>query len=161
MEIENYSGYLIYEDGSVWVKKTKKYLKTNPSSNGYLRVGLTNKEGRKYHLVSRLVAQHYIPNPHNYPQVDHIDRDVLNNHLYNLRWVTRQMNNENRGMWNTNKSGHKYIHFSKSENKWIFARKGKYKKRKRFNSKIDALCYKYIFNLKIRASKVGLQQTHL
>ena len=162
MEIENYPGYLIYEDGSIWAKKTKGrkegWMKANPNHDGYLRLGLTNKDGFRKYFVHRLVAQTYIPNPHNYPEVDHIDRDVLNNHLYNLRWATRSMNCQNRGTPKTNKSGHKNISFDKSSNKWRFI-KGKYSRR--FDSKIDAICYKYIIFLKIRASKVGLPPNHL
>ena len=157
MEIENYPGYLIYEDGSIFKNKGRKqgWMKANPNHDGYLQLGLTNKDGYKKHYVARLVAQHYIPNPHNYPEVDHIDRDVLNNHLYNLRWATRSMNNQNKGMLNTNTSGHKYISFDKHRNKWKFEKiyYGKTYRKKRFNSKIDAICYKYIIFLKIRASR--------
>ena len=48
------------------------------------------------YLVSRLVAEHFIPNPHNLPEVDHIDTDLNNNCVWNLRWVTHieNMNNE-------------------------------------------------------------------
>jgi hypothetical protein len=154
MEIIDYEDYLIYPDGRVYSNKSKRWRKAHPNCDGYLQLGLSNKDGYKMFRVNRLVAIHYIPNPHNYPCVDHIDRDRLNNHLYNLRWVTCQENSSNLGMYKTNKSGHKNISFDKSRNRWAFE-KIYYGKtyRKTFKSKIDALCYKYIVFLKIRASR--------
>ena len=46
--------------------------------------------------VHRLVAELFVPNPHNLKQVDHRDRNRLNNAASNLRWVTAQQNAENR-----------------------------------------------------------------
>lgn len=54
---------------------------------------LTNKEHiRKYFLVHRLVAQAFIPNPNNLPQVNHIDGNKENNCITNLEWCTREDN---------------------------------------------------------------------
>jgi hypothetical protein len=110
MEIEGFENYLIYEDGRVYSKKRKKFLKNNPDkNNGYLRVGLW-KDGNKNHFsIHRLIALHYIENPNNYPEVDHIDRDTQNNSLDNLRWCDRSMNQQNKGLMVTNKTGIKYI----------------------------------------------------
>lgn len=52
--------------------------------NGYVRVGLRGKA--KY--IHRLVAEAFIPNPSNKPQVNHIDEDKENNTLSNLEWTT-------------------------------------------------------------------------
>lgn len=71
-------------------------VKHDIGKRGYHRVPLY-KNGKKYkYLVSRLVAEHFIPNPHNLPEVDHIDTDLNNNCVWNLRWVTHieNMNNE-------------------------------------------------------------------
>jgi hypothetical protein len=58
-------------------------------STGYLRVAL----GRgKYRYVHRLVAQGFLQNPENLPQVDHVDGNRQNNHVSNLRWVTAKQN---------------------------------------------------------------------
>jgi hypothetical protein len=103
MEIEGYANYLIYEDGSVYSKKTKKFRKLSVHVEGYLKINLCKDGKAKHFLVHRLVAKHYIPNPHNYEQVDHIDRDKSNNHLYNLRWVNQSMNQQNRDVRSDNK----------------------------------------------------------
>ena len=59
---------------------------------GYVDVKLNGKT-YKYH---RILAKHFIPNPDDLPEVDHADRDKINNSLDNLRWVTRSQNNSNR-----------------------------------------------------------------
>lgn len=72
----------------------KEHIMKNSTNGGeYYKVPLTNKEHiRKYYLVHRLVAQAFIPNPDNLPQVNHIDGQKLNNNLENLEWCTREYN---------------------------------------------------------------------
>ena len=48
---------------------------------------------RKMCTVHRLVAEAYIPNPDNLPQVDHIDNDKNHNYINNLQWITNRDNN--------------------------------------------------------------------
>jgi len=103
MEIQGYSNYLIYEDGRVYSKKTNKFLKTPVDSNGYKHFNLCENGSQDSANIHRLIAVHYIPNPHNYPCVDHIDRDRQNNHISNLRWVTQQMNCQNHTLRKDNK----------------------------------------------------------
>ena len=97
MEIKDYPNYLIYDDGRVYSKYLKgRFLKPRLNSHGYVQVALYNDNKRKGMLVSRLVALHYIDNPENKLEVDHIDRNRLNNNIENLRWVTHSDNNRNK-----------------------------------------------------------------
>lgn len=65
--------------------------------SGYKRVILIQDNKRKVIFVHRLVAELFIPNPYNKPQVDHLDRNSLNNCVSNLRWCTAKENCANRG----------------------------------------------------------------
>ena len=108
MEINGYPNYLIYEDGRVYNKKFKRFLTANKDTNGYYYNQLYNNNKCQNISVHRLIALHYIPNPNNYPEVDHIDRNRQNNNISNLRWVSKSMQNENRVLPPSN-TGEKYI----------------------------------------------------
>jgi hypothetical protein len=83
--------------------------------------------------------------------VDHIDGDTLNNDLCNLRWCDRSINCRNRRIFKNNKSGFKNISQRKDTGSWkVFYKK--YKIQKCFKTKTEALCYKYIIQLRIKAN---------
>lgn len=67
------------------------YLKMQPDKDGYLRVNLGKNNPK---IINRLVAQAFIPNPDNKPQVNHDDGNKLNNRVYNLYWTTYKENND-------------------------------------------------------------------
>lgn len=104
------NSYIVYDNGVVesldrYVNVKSKYDKLHKhfikgrvikhiiNNNGYHTVSLAKNGIQKRYLVSRLVAQAFIPNPNNYPEVDHIDENKDNNCVGNLRWCTRQFNN--------------------------------------------------------------------
>ena len=82
------SDYEITRDGQVINKHTGRPVKGQPNGKGYLRVCISGK----LQFIHRLVAQRYIPNPENKPQVNHIDGNKCNNSVENLEWVTNKEN---------------------------------------------------------------------
>jgi len=162
MEIQDYPNYLIYDDGRIWSKPRKnlrghrmkgRFLKPAKSHEGYHRVHLSRDRKSNNFLVSRLVAQHYIPNPENKAQVDHINRDVHDNRVSNLRWVTSRENCDNKGMMKTNKSGHRGICYDKNSGGWKYQyQKKPHKINKYFKTKQDAIHYKFFFLLKLKST---------
>jgi len=156
MEINGFENYLIYSDGRVYSKRKKIFLKPNVGTTGYYYVSLYKQDewrkSPKKYKIHRLIAIHYIDNPDNKPDIDHIDRNTLNNDISNLRWVTAKENAENKGMPSTNTSGHTYISYNITHQRWVFRKRinNKYKC-KTFISKTDALCYKFIYLLMLQA----------
>ena len=70
-------------------------IKPRKTKRGYLQVDLRVDNTKRAFAVHRLVAKAFIPNPDNKPEIDHIDGDPTNNHVWNLRWVTHAENMNN------------------------------------------------------------------
>lgn len=90
--IEESDGYYVSDDGQV--KHNDVILKYRMTKNGYARVNIKIKDKFIDKYVHRLVAQYFIPNPNNYPAVNHIDGCKTNNFASNLEWCTYKMNME-------------------------------------------------------------------
>lgn len=70
-------------------------LKPHISNSGYLLVGLYKQQKRDGKLVHRLVAEAFIPNYDNKPEIDHINTVKTDNRVENLRWATQKENINN------------------------------------------------------------------
>lgn len=105
--------YQINEYGDIKNIRTSYLLKSTKDKNGYLQIGLRKTGVRKkyYFKIHKLVALNFLDSENENKQVDHIDRNKLNNHFKNLRWVTIQenINNRKNTCWSTNKTKEIYI----------------------------------------------------
>lgn len=77
--------------------KSLRTIKSGPSKifdngRGYKMMFSCSDGNRSCLYIHRIVASHFLPNPHNYLEVNHIDGNKSNNHVNNLEWSTREMN---------------------------------------------------------------------
>lgn len=97
-DIEDYEGlYQVSSEGRV---KSLNYFRTGEerilkcvkNKEGYLKVGLSKNRKRKTYYIHRLVAQTFLPNPNNLPQVNHKDEDKTNNIVENIEYCNSKYN---------------------------------------------------------------------
>ena len=88
--------YLVYTDGSVYSIRNDKLKKMKPvkQKHGYYLVHLHFNGKSYYRWLHRMVAECFIENKDNKPEVNHIDGDKSNNRVENLEWVTCKENIE-------------------------------------------------------------------
>ena len=91
--IRSFDTYRKGRNGSIRFCKGR-ILKFHTHQQGYLYVGLWKNNKHKTYKVHRLVAQAFLPNPHNYPCVNHKDENKTNNNVDNLEWCTYEYNNK-------------------------------------------------------------------
>lgn len=86
--------YLISNYGNVQKIKNEQstFLKIYDNGIGYKMVVLRLNKKNKMQYVHRLVAKHFLDNPNNFREVNHIDFDKANNNLSNIEWCDRQKN---------------------------------------------------------------------
>lgn len=86
--------YIVSSDGRVYSTSTcgpsyyHKEISQRLNSDGYLQVTVGKTGSRTQYRVHRMVAEAFIPNPDNLPEVNHKDYDRTNNNVDNLEWCT-------------------------------------------------------------------------
>ena len=156
VDLPGYEG--VYKVSSLgYITNGRKKLKTYTINSGYLCLKLHDANGvRKSHLLHRLIAQAFIPNPSNFPEVNHIDGIKANCALDNLEWQTPQGNKKHAkdiGLWEYNKpstgiklgrtSQYRYLTWDNQRNKWLIAIRVDNKNigQKRFDDELEAAMY--------------------
>lgn len=92
-KIKSLSRHIIRINGNYLIDKDK-LLKQKKNPKGYVSVSLCKKGVIKYRMIHRLVAEAFIPNPNNYPCVNHKNENKVDNRLENLEWCSYTYNNE-------------------------------------------------------------------
>jgi len=97
--------HYITTKGQIYSKMCDKFMVgyIGRSNNNYHKVMIKYDGVKRNMRVHRLVAETFLPNDNNLPEVDHIDRNRINNDISNLRWVSRSENMINRDMTNVGK----------------------------------------------------------
>jgi hypothetical protein len=88
--------YKINKNGDIYSCWFQRNMTPLINKDGYKYITLKKEGKRTKGFIHRLLGKQYIDNPDNKPEIDHIDRNKLNNSLENLRWVTRVENRRNR-----------------------------------------------------------------
>lgn len=92
-DIKDYEGlYAVTSCGKVWSYKSKKFLKTRKQRDGYYLVNLSKNGVSTTYQLHRLVAQTYLSNGENLPQINHKDGDKSNNCVNNLEYCSASYN---------------------------------------------------------------------
>ena len=116
--IDEFDNYSVSNFGNVRNDKKGTFLKGIKNGTGYLVVALCQNGIPKRFLIHRLIGIYFIENVNNYKEIDHLNRNKLDNCVDNLRWATSSQNQANQGKRQNTSSIYKGVHFDKASNKW-------------------------------------------
>ena len=89
--------YMVSNFGNTMGITGDRPMKPQIVGNGHCQIAIRKDGGYKYFYVHRLVGEHFLEKPTaDKCLIDHIDKNKINNHFTNLRWVTPQQNSNNR-----------------------------------------------------------------
>ena len=119
-QVSNYGNVKSLARNNCNVCLKDRILKYSKNHQGYKQVALFKKSKQKSFKIHKLVALAFIPNPNNYPCINHIDGNKQNNCVDNLEWCTYSHNNKeafrlklkkpiNKGNFNEKSFNHKQV----------------------------------------------------
>ena len=117
--IDGYTNYQVSNVGRIRNLSTGKISKGFDNGNGYLKTVLCQGNKQEGLYIHRIVAQEFLDNPQNKLKVDHINGDIKNNSITNLRWASVSENSRNKKR-NTHKSSSRYkgVYWEEGSAKW-------------------------------------------
>lgn len=90
--VKECGNYLVSKEGKVFSLLTMKEIKTFKLKLGYYAFEMRINGKRKVKYLHRALAELFVENPNNKPNVNHIDGVKTNNNIENLEWVTQKEN---------------------------------------------------------------------
>lgn len=87
-----FTNYIIHSNGTIFSSRSNTFIKHHINNKGYSIVTLSDGKLRKTATVARLIAETFIPNPNNLPQINHKNGDKNNDTIENLEWCTGKEN---------------------------------------------------------------------
>ena len=82
-KVNNHTGY---------IQLKERFLRGHTTTKGYIQLQLSSRPNRVLKLIHVIVAEAFIPNPNNFPQVNHLNGIKHDNRVCNLEWCNNSMN---------------------------------------------------------------------